>query len=104
MTQEINMTPSSGLPGSQPQLPSALHPRGDRHWLQGPHITSLQIHPSFSKREMSNESPWAALAACPSSPRLGNRQPHQGSAGEAGTERSVTVRGSFRSNLFRDKS
>lgn len=32
------------------------------------------------------------------------KEPRQGSAGGAGTERSMTVRGSFRSNLFRDKS
>lgn len=52
-------------------------------------------------REKAAVSPPGLLGRLPEVGKSGARS---GRAGGAGTERSVTVRGSLRSNLFRDKS
>lgn len=96
-----NTKPSSGLPalasGPTPPCPGeqALAPRP--RCLKS-FFFSKQIF-LFSKQETSNNSPgW------PRSPKLGNHKARQGSDEGAGMESSMTVRGSFWSNLFRDKS
>lgn len=65
--------------------------------MPSPVSESIPVFP----REKAAVSPPGILGRLP---EVGKSGAWSGSAGGAGTERSVTVRGSLRSNLFRDKS
>lgn len=99
---KTNTAPSSGFPAlaSQLQLPVPVS-RGDRHQLRGPRAIPISESIPVFPREKAPVSPPGILGRLP---EVGKSGAWSGSARGAGTERSVTVRGSLRSNLFRDKS
>lgn len=96
-----NTKPSSGLPalasGPTPPCP------GEQALAPAPSGLKSFFFPSESFSFPNKKLP-TTPPGWPRSPKLGNHEAHQGSDEGAGMESSMTVRGSFWSNLFRDKS
>lgn len=88
-------------PGQPAPAPHSLCPEGTDISSETPVPSPISESILVFPREKAPVSPPGIFGRLPEVGKSGARS---GSAGGAGTERSVTVRGSLRSNLFRDKS